>query len=103
MPTKPRRTRLPSRQVLARLIALWCWAFLVWVLLTWTLPMAQLLFGAAEGQRIVAEVRAGRDPVVKVPAHLLGDLRQEEEWEEENRPPLPRVAPAVTNEEDEPF
>ena len=47
MPAKPRRTRLPSRQVLARLIALWCWAYLVWVLLTWTLTVEQLLFGAA--------------------------------------------------------
>jgi multicomponent Na+:H+ antiporter subunit E len=46
MPAKPQRTRVPSRQVLARLIALWCWAYLVWVLLTWTLTAEQLLFGA---------------------------------------------------------
>ena len=47
MSAKPRRTRLPSRQVRTRLIALWCWAYLVWVLLTWTLTVEQLLFGAA--------------------------------------------------------
>jgi len=29
-----------------RVIALFCWAFLVWVLLTWTLTLEQLLFGA---------------------------------------------------------
>jgi multicomponent Na+:H+ antiporter subunit E len=46
MPAKLRRTRVPSRQVLARLIALWCWAYLVWVLLTWTLTAEQLVFGA---------------------------------------------------------
>jgi multicomponent Na+:H+ antiporter subunit E len=46
MPTKPQRTRLPSDPALARLIALWCWAYLVWVLLTWTLTVEQLLFGA---------------------------------------------------------
>ena len=46
MPAKVQRTRVPSRQVLARLIALWCWAYLLWVLLTWTLTAEQLLFGA---------------------------------------------------------
>jgi multicomponent Na+:H+ antiporter subunit E len=46
MPAKPQRTRLPSRPVRARLIALWCWAYLVWALLTWTLTVEQLLFGA---------------------------------------------------------
>lgn len=30
-----------------RVIALSCWAFLVWVLLTWTRTLEQLLFGAA--------------------------------------------------------
>jgi multicomponent Na+:H+ antiporter subunit E len=29
-----------------RVIALFCWAFLVWVLLTWTLTLEQMLFGA---------------------------------------------------------
>ena len=38
---------MPSRRILARLIGLWCWAYLVWVLLTWTLTAEQLLFGAA--------------------------------------------------------
>ena len=46
MPAKPQRTHMPSPRVLARLIALWCWAYLVWVLLTWTLTVEQLLFGA---------------------------------------------------------
>ena len=30
-----------------RVLALFCWAFGVWVLLTWTLTLEQLLFGAA--------------------------------------------------------
>jgi multicomponent Na+:H+ antiporter subunit E len=30
-----------------RVAALFCWAYLVWVLLTWTLTLEQLLFGAA--------------------------------------------------------
>ena len=46
MPAKPQRRHVPSRQVLARLTGLWCWAYLVWVLLTWTLTVEQLLFGA---------------------------------------------------------
>jgi len=29
-----------------RVAALWCWTFLVWVLLTWTLTAEQLAFGA---------------------------------------------------------
>jgi multicomponent Na+:H+ antiporter subunit E len=49
MPAKPERTRMLSRQVLARLTGLWCWAYLVWVLLTWTLTVEQLLFGAVVG------------------------------------------------------
>jgi multicomponent Na+:H+ antiporter subunit E len=47
MPAKPSSTRMPSRRLLARVAGLWCWAFLVWVLLTWTLTAEQLLFGAA--------------------------------------------------------
>ena len=47
MPAKPPSQRMPSQQVLSRLIGLWCWAYLVWVLLTWTLTVEQLLFGAA--------------------------------------------------------
>jgi len=38
---------MPSRQIAVRLIALWCWSYLVWMLLTWTLTVEQLLFGAA--------------------------------------------------------
>lgn len=34
------------RPMLVRLLALWCWAYLVWVLLTWTLTAEQLLLGA---------------------------------------------------------
>ncbi|HEX4063579.1 MAG TPA: Na+/H+ antiporter subunit E [Streptosporangiaceae bacterium] len=30
-----------------RVAALWCWAYLVWVLLTWTLTVETQLFGAA--------------------------------------------------------
>jgi multicomponent Na+:H+ antiporter subunit E len=30
-----------------RVVALFCWAFLVWVLLTWTLTLEQMLFGVA--------------------------------------------------------
>jgi len=46
MSAKPERRRVSSRQVLVRLTGLWCWAYLVWVLLTWTLTVEQLLFGA---------------------------------------------------------
>jgi multicomponent Na+:H+ antiporter subunit E len=46
MPAEQQSTRTPSRRILARLVALWCWAYLVWVLLTWTLTVEQLLFGA---------------------------------------------------------
>jgi multicomponent Na+:H+ antiporter subunit E len=37
---------MPPRQLLPRLIGLWCWAYLVWALLTWTLTIEQVLFGA---------------------------------------------------------
>ena len=37
---------MPSRRVAARLIGLWCWAYLVWALLTWTRTVEQVLFGA---------------------------------------------------------
>jgi multicomponent Na+:H+ antiporter subunit E len=47
MPAKPTSQRMPSRQALSRLAGLWCWAYLVWALLTWTLTVEQLLFGAA--------------------------------------------------------
>jgi len=54
MPAKPRRARMPSRQVFTRLIGLWCWAYLVWVLLTWTLTVEQLLFGAVVALAVAA-------------------------------------------------
>jgi multicomponent Na+:H+ antiporter subunit E len=37
---------MPSRRILARLIGLWCWGYLVWALLTWTLTVEQVLLGA---------------------------------------------------------
>lgn len=37
---------MPSRRILARLIGLWCWGYLVWALLTWTRTVEQILFGA---------------------------------------------------------
>jgi multicomponent Na+:H+ antiporter subunit E len=45
---------MPSRRVVARLIALWSWAYLVWALLTWTLTVEQLLFGAAVALAVAA-------------------------------------------------
>ena len=47
MPAKPSSQRMPSQQALSRVAGLWCWAYLVWALLTWTLTVEQLLFGAA--------------------------------------------------------
>ena len=36
---------MPSWQVLSRVFGLWCWAYLVWALLTWTLTVEQVVFG----------------------------------------------------------
>jgi multicomponent Na+:H+ antiporter subunit E len=36
-----------ARPMVMRIIGLWCWGYLVWALLTWTLTVEQLLFGAA--------------------------------------------------------
>jgi multicomponent Na+:H+ antiporter subunit E len=36
-----------ARPMVMRVIGLWCWGYLVWALLTWTLTVEQLLFGAA--------------------------------------------------------
>jgi len=47
MPAEPESQGMTSRRIPARLLGLWCWAYLVWVLLTWTLTVEQLLFGAA--------------------------------------------------------
>jgi multicomponent Na+:H+ antiporter subunit E len=46
MPAKPKRKRMPFPRILTRLIGLWCWGYLVWALLTWTLTVEQVLFGA---------------------------------------------------------
>jgi multicomponent Na+:H+ antiporter subunit E len=46
MSAKPRNMRMPSRRLISRLIGLWCWGYLVWALLTWTLTIEQALFGA---------------------------------------------------------
>ncbi len=62
MPAESESTGMSSRRVLARLIALWCWACLVWVLLTWTLTVEQLLFGAF----IALAVAAALAPVGEV-------------------------------------
>jgi multicomponent Na+:H+ antiporter subunit E len=37
---------MPARRIAMRLIGLWCWGYLVWALLTWTLTVEQVLFGA---------------------------------------------------------
>jgi multicomponent Na+:H+ antiporter subunit E len=47
----------------ARWAALFCWAFLVWVLLTWTLTAEQLLFGAG----VAAAVAVALFPLGAVP------------------------------------
>ena len=47
MPAEPDREDSPAQPVLPRVAALCGWAYLVWVLLTWTLTAEQLLFGAA--------------------------------------------------------
>jgi multicomponent Na+:H+ antiporter subunit E len=46
MPTEPKSKRLPLRQTAIRLAGLWCWCYLVWVLLTWTLTVEQQVYGA---------------------------------------------------------
>src|SRR3984893_7065929 len=57
-PTERRRTGMPSR-----LIGLWCWAYLVWALLTWTLTIEQVLFGVL----IAAPVAVALAPLGEVP------------------------------------
>jgi multicomponent Na+:H+ antiporter subunit E len=54
---------MPSRQLLPRLIGLWCWAYLAWALLTWTLTIEQVLFGAF----IAAVVAVALAPLGDVP------------------------------------
>jgi multicomponent Na+:H+ antiporter subunit E len=56
-----------------RVIALFCWAFLVWVLLTWTLTLEQMLFGAG----ISAAVAVALAPLGRVagPWRLLAPRR----------------------------
>jgi len=58
--------------MLIRLAGLFCWAFGVWVLLTWTLTAEQLIFGAVVAAAVVALLAgAGRraDPLGDSPAH----------------------------------
>jgi multicomponent Na+:H+ antiporter subunit E len=45
MPTEPKSKRPPLRQTAVRLAGLWCWCYLVWVLLTWTLTIEQQVYG----------------------------------------------------------
>ena len=47
----------------SRLIGLWCWAYLVWALLTWTLTIEQVLFGVL----IAAAVAVALAPLGEVP------------------------------------
>lgn len=56
-----------------RKVALFCWAFLIWVLLTWTWMLETLLFGAG----IAAAVAAGLAPLGEVapPWRLLNPRR----------------------------
>src|ERR1700722_20900803 len=44
--TGPRRRVPEVRELTRRAAALFCWAYAVWVLLTWTRTAEQLLFGA---------------------------------------------------------
>jgi multicomponent Na+:H+ antiporter subunit E len=53
---------MPFQQVLSRLMGLWCWAYLVWTLLTWTLTVEQVLFGVF----IAAAVAAALAPLGEV-------------------------------------
>lgn len=57
------------RRLLSRGLALWVWAFAVWVLLTWTLTAEQLLVGAVIAV-VVALVFAPLGPVAR-PWQLL--------------------------------
>jgi multicomponent Na+:H+ antiporter subunit E len=40
--------------MIRRILALWCWAYLVWVLLTWTLTVETQLFGAGIALAVAA-------------------------------------------------
>ena len=40
--------------MIRRILALWCWAYLVWVLLTWTLTVQTQLFGAGIALAVAA-------------------------------------------------
>jgi len=76
MPADSRRTRVPSWLAPARLIALWCWAYLVWVLLTWTLTVEQLLFGAAVALAVavaLAPLGSAADPWLLLRPRALAD------------------------------
>ena len=53
-------------------------------------PSLVLLFGQAEADRIVAEVRAGRDVDVALPADVAASVAMEERWAAEGVPPIPR-------------
>ena len=46
MPAKPKVKLMLPPPIARRLIGLWCWGYLVWALLTWTLTVEQVLFGA---------------------------------------------------------
>jgi multicomponent Na+:H+ antiporter subunit E len=46
MPSKPGTKGMRAPEIAMRLLGLWCWGYLVWALLTWTLTVEQVLFGA---------------------------------------------------------
>lgn len=62
MPAEPKSKRMPSRQIVVRLIALWCWGYLVWVLLTWTRTVEQQVYGVC----IAAAVAVALAPLGEV-------------------------------------
>ena len=62
MPAKPTSKGMPARRIALRLIGLWCWAYLVWALLTWTRTVEQVLFGVV----IAAAVAVALAPLGEV-------------------------------------
>lgn len=59
-----------------RILALWCWAYLVWVLLTWTLTVEMQLFGAGVALAVAAALAPLGEVVgpwqLLTPRHLAG-------------------------------
>jgi multicomponent Na+:H+ antiporter subunit E len=53
---------MPSRRIAVRLAGLWCWGYLIWVLLTWTLTVEQQVYGVC----IAAAVAVALAPLGEV-------------------------------------